>query len=82
MDAALTPEPMQFDWLASVMTVTEVAGAAHVTPKTVPQHIRRPDPAASARTAHLRRRRRGDRVRDELDRRAELLADGPAPRRT
>ena len=41
MDAALTPEPMQFDWPAQVMTVSEGAAVVRVTPKTVRQHIRR-----------------------------------------
>lgn len=41
MDLALTPEPMQLDWPAPVMTVAEVAAVVRVTPKTVRQHIRR-----------------------------------------
>jgi excisionase family DNA binding protein len=41
MDAALTPEPVAFDWPAPVMTVAEVAAVVRVTPKTVRQHIRR-----------------------------------------
>jgi len=38
---ALIPEPLELDWPARVMTVTEVAGVVRVTPKTVRQHIRR-----------------------------------------
>ena len=41
MDAALTAEPMSFDWPAQVMTVDEVAAVVRVTGKTVRQHIRR-----------------------------------------
>ena len=41
MDLALTPEPVEFDWPAPVMTVAEVAAVVRVTPKTVRQHIRR-----------------------------------------
>ncbi len=38
---ALVPEPLELDWPAPVMTVTEVAAVVRVTPKTVRQHIRR-----------------------------------------
>ncbi len=38
---ALIPEPLELDWPAPVMTVTEVAAVVRVTPKTVRQHIRR-----------------------------------------
>ena len=41
MGLSLTPETMQFDWPAPVMTVAEVAAVVRLTPKTVRQHIRR-----------------------------------------